>query len=113
MPRLTRYATALALACASLTHAASAQSAQKFAVQFAVLSTSIDADGESIDGEGFEPQIRFNLAYAKESLGGLTLGLGGQWTSHTAGLDNLKITGVFLEPRWVPSTGATRFFPYL
>ncbi len=111
---LSRGAVALAITLASLSNAASAQSAQKYAVQFAVLSTSIDgAGGNSIGGAGVEPQIRYNLAYAKESLGGLTLGFGGQWTSHSGGADNLKISGIFLEPRWVPRTKSSRFFPYL
>jgi len=112
--RFARFTVALAVASASLSKVAIAQSAQKYAVQFAVLSTSIDGTGgNSIGGVGVEPQIRYNLAYAKESLGGLTLGLGGQWTSHSSGSDNLKISGVFLEPRWVPRTRSNRLFPYI
>lgn len=112
--RLTRVSAAALFASVALSASATAQSAQKYAVQFAVLSTSIDGtSGNSIGGVGVEPQIRYNLAYAKESLGGLTLGLGGQLTSHSSGGDDLKISGLFLEPRWVPNTGSSRFFPYI
>lgn len=113
-PRTTLFIAAFALTSIVRGTSASAQSAQKYAVQFALLSTSIPGSaGTSIGGVGVEPQIRYNLAYAKESLGGLTLGLGAQWSTHTGGSDNLKITGIFLEPRWVPSTGSNRYFPYL
>lgn len=113
-PRATLFVAAFALTSVLQSKAACAQSAQKYAVQLALLSTSINGSGGNrIGGTGVEPQVRYNLAYAKESLGGLTLGLGGQWTSHTASNDNMKITGIFLEPRWVPRTGSNRFFPYI
>jgi hypothetical protein len=43
----------------------------------------------------------------------VSLGAGLQYTSHTSGPDNLKISGVFVEPRFAPVVGSTKFFPYL
>ena len=92
-----------------------AQSAQPFSLQLAALFTTIRASntGSSVAGAGFEPQLRFNRLLASENYGALSLGLGGQYTSHTKVQDKLIITGVFLEPRWVPATNFTRIFPYL
>jgi opacity protein-like surface antigen len=92
-----------------------AQSAQPFSLQLAALFTTIRAStsGSSVAGAGFEPQLRFNRLLASEKYGALSLGLGGQYTVHTKVQDKLTITGVFLEPRWVPATNFTRVFPYL
>ena len=95
---------------------ASAQSAQKIGLQLSVLGTSIGTAGDaSTAGVGFEPQLRFNHLARSEKMGTLSLGLGGQWTRHTSGPDELTISGVFLEPRWVPpvSFSEGRLFPYL
>jgi hypothetical protein len=97
--------------------AVSAQSAQKVSVQFAALATSINGTGSSsIAGLGIEPQLRYNLVYAREQLAGFSLGLGAQWTSHSKGGENMKIKGLFLEPRWVPRSVQTKnreVIPYL
>ena len=90
-----------------------AQSAQDYGVQVAFLSTAIRSGGSNIQGAGVEPQFRINRLYSTESFGALSLGIGGQWTQHSSGGDDLTITGVFLEPRWVPATSSTQFFPYL
>ena len=92
-----------------------AQSAQPFSLQLAALFTTIRAStsGSSVAGAGFEPQLRFNRVLASEKYGALSVGLGGQYTVHTKVQDKLTITGVFLEPRWVPATNFTRVFPYL
>jgi hypothetical protein len=49
----------------------------------------------------------------RSSSGVLSLGVGGQWTSHTSGIDEITITGGFVEPRWVPAVPYERVFPYL
>jgi hypothetical protein len=99
-------------ACA-LASPAIAQSAQPFGVQVGVLATSIESNGQRAGGIGVEPQLRFNRLPTPEGLGALSLGIGGQFTSHARGNDQLRITGVFLEPRWVPPLPSTRFFPYI
>jgi len=93
---------------------ASAQSAQKYAFQLAALSTTIVVGGSSVttNGFGIEPQLRFNRLYATEQFA-VSLGLGAQYTAHSAGPDELSLSGVFLEPRFVPVIGSTRIFPYL
>jgi hypothetical protein len=60
-----------------------------------------------------EPQLRFNRVYSDEDYGAVSIGVGGQYSTHTKSQDKLVITGVFLEPRWVPATGSSRFFPYV
>ena len=95
---------------------ASAQSAQKVSLQLSVLGTSIGTGNSgSASGVGFEPQLRFNHLARSEGKGTLSLGLGGQWTRHTSGPDELTISGLFLEPRWVPPVSFMegRLFPYL
>ncbi len=101
-------------AVSALSTAAQAQSAQKYAFQLAVLSTSIGvgSGATSTQGIGVEPQLRFNRFYVTESFG-ISLGVGGQYTSHTAGNDELNIRGLFLEPRFVPVLGSSKIFPYL
>lgn len=112
--RHARWALLLALSVLASAPRVGAQSAQKYALQFSVLGTSFQgSDGSNIGGQGFEPQFRFNRVYASESFGALSIGIGGQYTQHSSGGDELTITGAFLEPRWVPNTSSTRFFPYL
>jgi hypothetical protein len=95
---------------------AGAQSAQKVSLQLSVLGTSIGTGNSgSASGIGLEPQLRFNHLARSESAGILSLGIGGQWSTHTSGPDELTIAGVFLEPRWVPPVSFMegRLFPYL
>lgn len=91
-----------------------AQGAQPFGLQISLLSTSIqiDAGGSASGGFGIEPQLRFNRLLRSEK-GVLSLGVGGQWTSHTSGNDEITITGGFVEPRFVPVLPYERVFPYL
>lgn len=91
-----------------------AQGAQPVGLQLSVLSTSIriDAGGSASGGIGIEPQLRFNRLLRSEK-GVLSLGVGGQWTSHTSGNDEITITGGFVEPRFVPVLPYERVFPYL
>ncbi len=92
---------------------ASAQSAQKVSLQLAVLSTSIGGTGSSsTTGVGIEPQLRFNQLLSGERYV-VSLGVGGQYTTHASGGDKLNIAGAFLEPRYVPVIGSGRVVPYL
>jgi hypothetical protein len=87
--------------------AASAQSAQPWSLQASVLAASQKFGDRSISGVGFEGQLRYTPA-ALWSLGG-----GVQYTSHPSGGDEMKITGVFLEPRYAFDIGSTRMAPYV
>ena len=89
-----------------------AQGGQKYGFQIAVLSTSIGTGSDAISGVGVETQLRANTVYASEKFV-LSLGVGAQLTSHSAGSDKIVISGVFLEPRWVPHTPLERVFPYV
>lgn len=104
---LTAAVTAIA---ASSAHA---QSAQPYSLQLAALFTSFNNGGTNVGGVGVEPQFRLNRLYSTDDFGALSLGIGGQFTSHSRNGDNLRITGVFLEPRWVPALKSNTIFPYL
>lgn len=97
----------------AVARSAQAQSAQPYAAQVSALFTTIRAGTTSISGAGVELQQRFSRIYASEGFGALSLGIGGQYTVHSKGRDQLKIAGAFLEPRWVPATGSNVIFPYL
>ena len=75
--------------------------------------TTIQAGSTSVSGAGVELQQRFSRLYAGESFGALSLGIGGQYTEHVKVRDKLKISGIFIEPRWVPATSSDHVFPYL
>ena len=90
-----------------------AQSAQPYSVQLAALFTSFDNGGASVGGVGVEPQFRLNRLYSTEGFGALSLGIGGQFTSHSRGGDKLRISGLFFEPRYVPALGSNTIFPYV
>ncbi len=91
-----------------------AQGAQKFGAQISVLGTSIETNnGSQSAGIGLEAQLRINHLYRSPKAGVFSLGVGGQWTSHKSGPDEITITGVFVEPRWVPPLPFERVFPYV
>lgn len=90
-----------------------AQGAQKYGFQLSALATSIGQGSESTGGFGLEPQFRLNRLYRSASAGVVSLGIGGQWTTHSSGADEITITGAFVEPRWVPVMPYERVFPYL
>jgi hypothetical protein len=98
---------------AVLTQPIAAQSAQPYAAQISALFTTIRAGGESLGGTGVEVQQRFSRVYATETFGALSIGIGAQYTVHAKVRDRLKISGIFVEPRWVPATGSSTIFPYL
>ena len=117
LARVTRAAASLvstSLVTASLAATSlGAQSAQPFGVQLAVLGTTIVRDAATIHGIGLEPQFRFNRVVSSEAWGAVSLGIGGQLSSHSRGNDELRMIGLFLEPRWVPPLPSTRVFPYV
>ncbi|MCU0634213.1 MAG: hypothetical protein MUE41_05010 [Gemmatimonadaceae bacterium] len=110
MPRSFR-ALSAAAALAAVTAVGHAQSAQPVSLQLSVLGTAIDNGPTNIGGIGVEPQVRFNWLKSA-SRGVISVGIGGQWTRHTSGNDEITIAGVFLEPRWVFPVNSERFAPY-
>lgn len=89
-----------------------AQSAQPYSVQLAVLFTSFNGASGNINGAGVEPQFRLNRLWQSETTGSVSLGIGGQWTKHTSGVQQLTISGVFAEPRWVLPSPVGGLYPY-
>ena len=90
-----------------------AQGAQKFGAQVSVLGTSIETGtGSQNAGVGVEAQLRINHLYRSTNSGVVSVGVGGQVTTHTSGVDEITITGGFVEPRWVPPLPFERVFPY-
>lgn len=92
---------------------ARAQNAQAYAAQLSAFFTTIRAGNATVSGAGVELQQRFNRLYSTEGFGAVSLGIGGQYTVHTKVRDRLQIAGVFIEPRWVPATGSSHFYPYV
>jgi len=87
---------------------AAGQSRQPWSAQGSVLYTAQDLGGSAgvVGGIGFEAQAR--RTFARWSLGG-----GVQYSRHTSGPDALGLTGVFVEPRFVPGGTIGPFAPYL
>lgn len=103
----------LSLLLAAPTRHANAQGAQKYGAQVSLLGTSIGTgNGSQSGGVGVEAQLRLNHLYRSSSSGVFSLGVGGQWTSHKSGPDEITISGIFVEPRWVPPLPFERVFPY-
>ena len=91
----------------SACESAGAQAAQPFSIQGSGLYTvqSFSAD-RKVGGTGIEVQARYNP-------GRLSYGLGYQYSSHKGGGDELKLSGIFFEPRFAMSVGSETVFPYL
>ena len=85
-----------------------AQSRQPWSVQGSALYTAQDFGGEAgtIGGLGFEAQ-------ARRTFPGFSLGAGLQYSRHKSGPDALNLTGIFVEPRFVPNVTMGSFAPYL
>lgn len=90
-----------------------AQSAQPYSGQLSALFTTIQTGSTRIAGSGVELQQRFNRLYVDEDYGALSLGIGATYTVHSKAEDRLRIVGLFLEPRYVPPTSSSQFFPYV
>jgi hypothetical protein len=79
-----------------------AQSAQQFSFQASALYTTVAfAAGASSGGAGTEAQLRYNP-------GRLSVGAGYQVSWHSWGADDMRLTGVFLEPRLAVGLGSDR-----
>jgi opacity protein-like surface antigen len=85
-----------------------AQSRQPWSVQGSVLYTAQDLGGEAgtVGGIGFEAQ-------ARRTFPRFSFGAGVQYSRHTSGPDALGLTGIFVEPRFVPNATMGPFAPYL
>lgn len=90
---------------------ASAQTAQRWAIQTSVLFATMSANiFENVEnGPGLEAQLRFSPS-------ALSVGIGGQITRHGIESDvvgDMNLFGVFLEPRYVIALESNRFAPYV
>jgi hypothetical protein len=103
-----------ALALAAVAHTASAQTSQKISIQGSGLFAQLygKAFDDIKDGIGGELQLRYTPG--KWSFGG-----GIQHTIHDVAegvsdvFDKVKLTGVFIEPRYVIDVGSSSYAPYL
>ncbi|HUQ80596.1 MAG TPA: hypothetical protein VM076_05655 [Gemmatimonadaceae bacterium] len=108
MPTLRPLALAVALGIVTLAPNANAQSRQPWSLQGSVLYTAQDLGGSAgtIGGVGVEAQLR-------RTLSGWSLGGGVQYSTHSSGPDDLSLTGLFVEPRFIIPVAAGSFAPYL
>jgi len=111
--RFARLALASAALAATVAPAVPAQSAQPFAVVLSGVQTTIAPGDRRIPGGGVQLMQRFSRAYASETFGAVSLGLGGQYSRHVRASDRLDLSSLIIEPRWVPLTGTSRVFPFL
>jgi hypothetical protein len=86
------------------------QAAQAWSLQASGMATSQRWENKSINGAGFEGQLRYT--------GGLlSWGFGAQYSTHssktTTGTDKLTISGGFIEPRYAIDAGSETFAPYV
>jgi hypothetical protein len=86
--------------------AASAQSARPFSVQASPFWTAQRIIDANASGFGVETQVRY-------SRGAASVGVGYQYTNHVAGDEEVKVSGVFAEPRYTLFVGSPRLIPYL
>ena len=110
MRRLGKHALTMAAFLATLAIPASAQTASPISLQFSGLWSIPFSGGLSnvSAGPGVEAQIRYN-----PSLFGI--GIGGEisWHNVTGTGRSVKLTGAFIEPRYVILTGSETVAPYL
>ena len=105
---------ALTLTTAVTAAAARAQSAQPYSLQASALLTTanVGSGGSGVAGGGIEGQLRYTS-------GLWSLGGGVQYSSHSSRNDatdrddNIKLTGVFVEPRRTFVVASPRVGPYL
>lgn len=108
MPSLRSLAILAALGSVTIVPNAQSQSRQPWSVQGSVLYTAQDLGGNAgtVGGVGLEAQ-------ARRTFPSFSLGAGAQYSRHTSGPDALSLVGIFVEPRYVPSTTMGPFAPYL
>lgn len=106
--RLLALGCALTLATAAVADAARAQSAQPWSLQASALLTTanVGSGGSGVAGGGVEGQLRYTS-------GLWSLGGGVQYSSHSSAGDNIKLTGLFVEPRRTFVVASPRVGPYL
>ena len=110
MRRLGKHALTMVAFLATLAIPASAQTASPISLQFSGL-WSIPFSGRLSNvsaGPGVEAQIRYN-----PSLFGI--GIGGEisWHDVSGTRRSVRLSGVFIEPRYVIQTGSERVAPYI
>lgn len=105
-----RIPAGLAIACICLGAQVRAQSAQPHSLQASLLATTIRINDVRANGLGFEGQFRFNRVKDMEH-GVVSVGIGGQFSTHDFPAAQFQITGLFLEPRF--AFPGERLFPYL
>lgn len=96
---------ALALTTVLSMHAR-AQAAQSWSVLASPFLTAQQFTNSTVAGLGAEVQARYSVP-------GVSVGLGFQFSNHSSGNQTMKITGIFIEPRYAPDIGSDRFVPYL
>lgn len=104
-------ALVVALALPSL--AIGAQSAQSVSAQLSLFGTTLSDGSGSSTGLGAEGQLRLNRVATSERLGALSLGAGGQWTSHDFRTGAVTLQGLFVEPRFAFARRIGAVYPYL
>lgn len=108
MPTTRALLLATALCVPIIAPNAYAQSRQPWSIQGSALYTAQDLGGTAgtVGGIGFEAQ-------ARRTFPSWSVGAGVQYSRHTSGPDALGLTGLFIEPRYVPPVTAGPFAPYL
>jgi hypothetical protein len=96
----------LPLALAGSAVAATAQTARPFSAQASMFWTAQRITATTANGFGTEVQARYSRGVG-------SIGLGYQYTKHVAGQDEVKVSGVFIEPRYTLFVGSPRVIPYL
>ena len=101
-------ALAAGLLSLGIARPAAAQARQPWSIQGSGLYTAQDLGppAGTVGGAGVEAQLR--RTFARWSVGG-----GIQYSTHSSGPDDLKLTGFFLEPRLVLDVGSGSIVPYL
>ena len=103
MRKLTVVAT---IALATVAFDARAQAAQTWSILGSPFFTAQKFTTSTVAGAGAELQLRYSLP-------GVSIGLGGQYSSHSSGNESMKISGLFLEPRYAPDIGSEQIVPYV
>ena len=90
-----------------LARSSAAQAVQPLSVQGSALYTVQSfGEGNDVGGAGFEAQLRYNPSR-------FSFGLGYQYSAHSSGGDDIKLSGVFFEPRFLFPIGSGRVAPYV
>ena len=110
MRRLGKHALTIVAFLATLAIPASAQTASPISLQFSGLWSIPFSGGLSgvSAGPGVQAQIRYNPSL-------FSIGVGGEISLHDFDADgrSLRLTGAFLEPRYVIQTSSESVAPYL